>query len=281
MNSQLDVVLPDTSSKTGSQIHNSFEDELIRLNNIFNLYDECSELSLLNQSAFANETLVSEDLSIVVHRALEGCRNTNGFFNPMLGKVFKSKKSDKEIPIELRNLPSLGEVFISSGNKVKYLNPSILLDFGGIAKGYTLEKLKEILILNKVKNAFLSFGGSSIMAIGNHPHGKGWKTGIYNPFNPNELSAECILQDECLTVSGNTNQSGHIVNPFSLQSNKQISTIAVTTEDAVTGEMLSTALFACEMIDRHEIIFKNKNIKAIGIVYIENEPFVDWQYNWI
>jgi thiamine biosynthesis lipoprotein ApbE len=48
-------------------------------------------------------------------------------------------------------------------NSIHFLHPSVSLDFGGFGKGLALDKASIILDDFGVQNAFISFGGSSIL----------------------------------------------------------------------------------------------------------------------
>ena len=54
------------------------------------------------------------------------------------------------------------------------------IDFGGIAKGYTGQKLAELFQEYGVSSALVSLGGN-IQAIGTKPDGSSWKVGIRDP----------------------------------------------------------------------------------------------------
>ncbi len=59
------------------------------------------------------------------------------------------------------------------------------------SKGYALETIKSILNECVIENALINMGNSSVLALGNHPVGTGWKVN------------NILLHNECLTTSGN------------------------------------------------------------------------------
>ena len=61
------------------------------------------------------------------------------------------------------------------------LRRGCILDFGGIAKGYALEKVRNILQEAGVENALLNFGGSSVLGMGHHPLGPCWEVAPEGP----------------------------------------------------------------------------------------------------
>ena len=50
-------------------------------------------------------------------------------------------------------------------------NAHALLDFGGLGKGLALDDIKRLLLEEGVQSCFVSFGESSILALGRHPTG--------------------------------------------------------------------------------------------------------------
>jgi thiamine biosynthesis lipoprotein len=83
----------------------------------------------------------------------------------------------------------------------------------------------------------------SILAIGNHPHGKGWK--ISSP--ETHLTNDVLLFNECLTTSGNRNHpKWPIVNPKTGECQTKRESVSVVTDDPAVGEVLSTTLYVME-----------------------------------
>ena len=87
------------------------------------------------------------------------------------------------------------------------------LDFGGIGKGWFLRECRRILADRGIRDAFLCFGNSSILAMGSHPHGDCWKVSVIDPFTGDAVT-ERSLKDASLSVSGNRpGYEGHIIDP--------------------------------------------------------------------
>lgn len=78
-------------------------------------------------------------------------------------------------------------------------------------------------------------GNSSVLALGNHPVGTGWKVN------------NILLHNECLTTSGNDSpERRHIVSPRDGKLVEGARQISVVTTNGAIGEILSTALFAAD-----------------------------------
>ena len=120
------------------------------------------------------------------------------------------------------------------------------LDFGGFAKGWFLTLCLDALRQEGVRNAFVDFGGSAILALGAHPHGDCWKVSVPNPYDGSIL-AETDLKDTALSTSGNSPlYGGHILNPLTGEKVTARKLVTVRSADPLEAEVLSTALMAAD-----------------------------------
>ncbi len=79
-----------------------------------------------------------------------------------------------------------------------------VLDSGGNGKGFALDALGRLLRDAGVDNALLDFGGSSLLAIGPGPGGKGWSVAIRGPAHGTErgrIVGRVLVTDAALSVS--------------------------------------------------------------------------------
>ena len=135
------------------------------------------------------------------------------------------------------------------------LRPEVQFDFGGLGKGYTLGRVRDIMERDGVKSALLSFGRSSIYALGHHPSGGAWQAGVDNPMCSGQQMGLFALCNQSLTSSGNTpSVSGHIRVPQTGELLQDRRIVSVVTSSPIEGEALSTALFAASDEQRSHII---------------------------
>ena len=106
-----------------------------------------------------------------------------------------------------------------------------------------MDTIKSILNEFLIENALINIGNSSVLALGNHPVGSGWKVN------------NILLHNECLTTSGNDSpERRHIVSPRNGKLVEGVQQIAVVTPDGAIGEILSTALFAADGEQRRALM---------------------------
>lgn len=202
--------------------------EIERIEIFANRFDENSELSLINRAAFSNTIIVSAELFAIIAECQLYNEKTLGYFDITVNSANGCKDGASKIHLDAEK------------QIIKLLHPDIRLDLSGFIKGYTLRGIRNLLLNEDIHNALINVGNSSILAMGNHPCGEGWK--ISFPYE--EKINECVLHDECLTTSGNKEQTKWpILHPKTGQPITKKQQVSVITDDPATGEVLSTALY--------------------------------------
>lgn len=157
----------------------------------------------------------------------------------------------------------------------------IEIDLGGFGKGYALEKIKELLNDMKVNRAFISFGESSILAIGDHPAGGDWKIGINNYLKPGSSAYEFKVRDGSVSTSsnfhltdeGSLEKHSHIIDPMTGEPPESLSSVSVKFSSAVVAEMMSTAFLICTDDKKiTEVVKKYHGMEAIRVDYNAGTP---------
>ena len=140
----------------------------------------------------------------------------------------------------------------TDGNRVT-LPEGMMIDLGGIAKGYIADAVKGYLEQRGVNSAVLSFGGN-IVTIGQKPDGTPWKVGIQDIDKP---TGEYMLV--ALNFGGSTVTSGiyergfeadgvyyhHILDPntgWPVQN--ELASVTIFSDSSMWGDALATAAFS-------------------------------------
>ncbi len=235
MYTRFDIVLIYNIEQDTSNIIEKIKNEIIRLELIANRFLPESELFFLNENA-GKQIKVSEELFYMIDYCIRYNEYTYGYFDITVNSK----------PFVKDNIKS---VKLFEDNSIQFLNENIRIDLNGYLKGYALDKIKNILTEENITDALLNFGNSSIMALGNHPNGNGWK------ISPQNNMQEVLLYNECYTTSGNEiSTRKHILNPLEGKYIEGEKTISVITKKAADGEIFSTALFAADNEIRECII---------------------------
>ncbi len=243
------------------------ERESRRLNSVFSDYDSASELSAVRGKA--GDTLrISEELYLVLDAALKMQTESGGAFDIGLHALKKSyglgSGETPKVPSESEirsSLPARIQVkkSISSGdnlplhmagnNRVLLRRDSLLLDVGGIAKGYTVDRMHRMLDSLGLKVHLLKAGGD--MRAGGAKPG-GWRLGIRHPAHADSI---CALvespADMAVSTSGNYERyfkkNGkryhHLFDPATGKPVYGTVSVTAVTGEGMLSDALSTALF--------------------------------------
>ena len=179
---------------------------------------------------------------------------------------------DTDAIAEAAKLVDISKLTID-GNRVT-LPEGMMIDLGGIAKGYIADAVKGYLAGEGVKSAILSFGGN-IVAIGKKPDGKPWKVGIQDIDRP---TGEYMLVAR--NFGGSTVTSGiyergfdldgvryhHILDPntgWPVQN--ELASVTIFSESSMWGDALATSAFALGTEKGVEMIEGLEGIEAVFI----------------
>jgi len=196
--------------------------ETARLEMIFTTWREDGELARLNARAGRGPQQASPELVRIVHDALRLSRETDGTFDVTVGPIVSLWRN-----AERRNwLPSAAEIEaarsrVGAANiRADARRGSIELasgasvDLGGFAKGWTLDRLGELLAREGLGRALLNFGGSSLLALGSPLDAPFWRVAV-------ESGPMLALRDRSVSISSAFGQTfqvegaqlAHIVDP--------------------------------------------------------------------
>lgn len=241
MHTRVDMVLCEKDEETAKQITEEIYRNLNALEKTGNYYDPSSELSAVNNSRYRTPVVVSNDLFTMIKMCIDYNKKTVGYFDISIDSDNYSSETLKYVSISEKD------------SSITLNKEGMKLNLSGFIKGYALDKTRKILEERKINNALINIGNSSVLALGNHPLGEGWKVGIDFPTISNDTN-EIILKDKYLTTSGNhTTQRKHIKSPYTGEYIEGMKAVSVITDTATEGEALSTALFAASPEMRSEI----------------------------
>lgn len=249
MHTRIDTILYHPSKELLKRVAYRIQNEVLRLENIGNFYDTHSELYGVNQHASSEPIILSAELFQMIDLSLEYNKRTMGCFDITV----QSKNYDNK---------TINHIILTKEDQsVFYTRNEILIDLSGFLKGYALEQIRIILLSEELNNALISMGGSSVLALGNHPYGRGWKID-YGAID-SRTSSDISLQNQCLSTSGNNSETReHIISPSTGDYVKGIKHVALITQNALEGEILSTALCVAT-VEQEKDIIQNFDIERI------------------
>src|SRR5215510_4371710 len=161
--------------------------EIARLDEVLSGWNPESEVSRLNASAGRGPQPVSDDLARVTEESTALCKATGGAFDPSVEPLmrawgFFTESPDLPAPDIARDAAShvgCDRVRVQREQPSIALADGAALDFGGIGKGYAVDRALAILRAHGVTRAKLDFGSSSIGYVGSVEGG--WPIVIADP----------------------------------------------------------------------------------------------------
>ena len=157
------------------------------------------------------------------------------------------------------------------GDRVRSRNPAVELDFGGFAKGYTVDEVIEALRREGVANAVVNAGGD-LRAIGRHGD-RPWRIGIRHPRADRVLGMIEVSGDESVFTSGDYERGfeiggrryHHIIDPRTGWPATGTRSVTVLHRSAATADAAATALFVAGPRDWRRIA-RRMGIKAVLLI---------------
>ena len=260
--------------------------EIQRLDSLLSIGSDSSDISRLNRE---KTVVLSPDAASLLESALDLARDTQGVFDPTvypLVKLWGFYDKDYHVPSRQELSDALAKVNyreVSLGEDGQAcLGPGQQIDLGGIGKGYTSQRVTELLRQAGITSAMVSLGGN-VQCLGAKPDGSPWNIGIRDPFGE-ELYAAVRVTDKAVITSGGYEryfedpETGtvyrHILDPRTgFPAEKGLSSVSIVTSDGTLGDGLSTALYimglkeATRYYQAHQDAFEAVFITDDGTLY--------------
>jgi len=282
MGTRCDVVFTAVEQQFAEQIFQVVKNEIANLEQRLSRFIPESPVSQLNNAEAGIWISVPDDIWDILTISYDFYQMSNGAFDitaaPLIS-LWKKSKNPSEIEIENAiRISGFDKVELNfEDQKIKFSVDGVEFDFGAIGKGIALDTLKPILQKQGIENGIVSFGESSILALGMHPNGEKWPLGIRNNFDPKDYVHVFSTSNETITTSGtliNTDegevvQRNHIISPATGHPVSIDKTVSVKSESATMGEFLSTTFLILPENDRLILSEKLKNIEILEVNYLE------------
>ncbi|WP_426164594.1 FAD:protein FMN transferase [Pseudoduganella sp. R-34] len=170
-----------------------------------------SQLTALNDAIARGESFdADEEMVGLLRSAAELSARSGDTFNPAIGRLIRLwgfQKNDitaggppaEEVDRLVKANPRMADLHFD-GNRITSSNRAVMLDLGGYAKGYALDRAAQILRRANVKAALVNVGGNAI-ALG-QPGSRPWMVGIRNPRGPEMVARVALHDNEAIGTSG-------------------------------------------------------------------------------
>lgn len=237
----------------------------------------------INESAGIEPVKVDYDTYTVIKKGLEYAKLSNGLFDISVGPIVKlwniglpEAKVPTQEEIDSR-IPLVGYSDVELNdeeNSVFLKRQGMMIDLGGVAKGYTADVISDILTEEGIKSAIIDLGGN-IFAHGLKVDGSTWRIGIQNPFSDRgDIIGTITVKNKSIVTSGiyerYIEKDGikyhHILSPKTgYPYENEIAGITIISDKSSDGDALSTSVFAMGVEEGMKFINTQEGIDAIFV----------------
>ncbi len=233
--------------------------EIERLERLISRTVVDSDINRVNSLAGIEPVVVNPDTYQLVELAYQYAAISNGAFDPTIGPLIDSwgfLGQEFRVPEEaeiIKCLPLVDYQRISFDwtKTALYLSEQgMVLEPGGLAKGFILDQVVALLKQSGVSAAFINAGGD-IAFLGNKPDGELWKLGLRHPRDQKKIIAVLNVAGGAVVTSGDYERyfdlAGvvyhHILDPKTGKPACGLASVTILAATAAGADALSTAVF--------------------------------------
>jgi thiamine biosynthesis lipoprotein len=256
MGTILEITLVAESDAAGRRTLEELYAIATRLERAMTSFDEASDLMRLNRAAAQGPVDVDPELVRVLALAVDFAARTQGAFDVTVGPLVvlwkraaeRGRPPDAAELAEARRRVGSDAIRVLGPTRAALERAGARVELGGIAKGYALDRMADALRAAGVRRALLSFGQSSLQALGAPLDGDGWRLLVRRP--DGGFAGVATLRDQAVSVSGSLGQFteiagrryGHVLDPRSGEPLIRPLEAMVLCPTAALGEAASKAL---------------------------------------
>ncbi len=276
------------SESNSSEIKQSIDSIFEVVNNSMSTYRTNSIISRVNQSQ--NPVEVDIHFIEVFKKSQEIWNLSNGYFDPTAGSIVNLYGMGPNTNVQSINRykidsvmqhVGLDKVYLDQQNRIVKAKEGIYIDFNAIAKGYSVDLIKDLLIKINSENFLIEVGGE-LITMGKNDKNKKWKVAIQNPIDLTSYYSEISLDGMALATSGNyrkfriDSQTGvryaHIVNPINGESmTNNILSASVVSSSCIEADAWATSLMLMDPKEATKIINNIPDLEVLILTGIDDQ----------
>ena len=279
------IVAYADSSESFNAGYEEIHGELVRLNNLFDIYEShegVTSLKDVNEKAALSPVEIDPTLFDLLEFGVKMYGETDGAVNICMGAVLsiwhEYREEGKALPdtAELKKAAAHCDVNNMVLDKesctVFFKDNKMSVDVGAIAKGYAAQRITDEYADCFSQGGMLLNLGGNIAVTGAKPDGSQWNVQIENP-RGGEAVDTLTLTNNSVVTSGDYQRyyevDGkrycHIIDPETLFPADNFASVTVICSDSAVADALSTALFILPQEKAKSILKKYDNAKAVYV----------------
>jgi thiamine biosynthesis lipoprotein len=210
-------------------------------------WDAGSHLSRFNRVAAGSWIDLPSDFATVIGCALRLAGESGGAFDPTLGRAAALLGYGADIPAQ----DNLDAAHADSGWRRLAFDPAarrlrqpggLWLDLAGIAKGYAVDVVADLLAAHGIRHFLVEIGGE-LVGRGLRPDGEPWWVALEVPPGGRMAPIHVALHELAVATSGDYRRGAHTIDPATGRPlNQGIVSVSVIHETAMLADGWATAL---------------------------------------
>ncbi len=243
--------VPDQDGPRAAALSARVWSELDRIGHVFSSFDASTEVGRLNATQGPATISLSTDLAQVLDSSWQIWKASDGAFDPTIWPIrqlwhaavaVQRPPNDAELASAMSRV-GLARIQLSTqsdgGTRATLPPGGVAFDFGGIAKGYAVDRVRALLRGAGVKSGLIALGGE-ISAFGDND-GEPWRIGVQHPRDDQAVWGTITSRGEVrVSTSGNYQQ------PLRIAGKTYYHIM-----DPRTGRPVSTAVEGVTTLDLH------------------------------
>lgn len=277
MSTSVEVRFAGVDSRNAETLQEEIFTEMERLESIFSRSLQDSDISHINRQAGLEPAAVSSEVIDVALQAYKYALLSDGAFDPTIAPLidlwgFLGQSYRVPLAAEIEEALPLVDYRLleidSDQSTVSLPRDDMALELGGIAKGYIVDRLLEMLQKAGIRHAYINAGGD-IGLIGSKPDGSPWLIGVTHPRKDNRIIAVLPVTGGAVVTSGDYERIftkdeinyHHILDPENGMPARDLASVTIVAPTVIEADALSTAVFVLGPVK--------------GMALIENLPEVE------
>jgi thiamine biosynthesis lipoprotein len=278
MGTQVTITVVAAHEGSGSIAIDAAMAEIRRLDEMMSLYKNTSEIVRVNKAAGRQPVAVSPEMIEVVETAARISDLTKGAFDVTVGPLvalWRTRLKENRVPTDVEiaaaaKLVGYKNIVINKKGTTLFLKKTgMILDFGGVAKGYAADKAAAVLKKHGIENGIVALAGD-IRVMGRRPDNKPWRIDVQHPREHQKSLAVLELTDRFISTSGDyerfqivqSKRYHHIINPHTGKPSQGMISVTLIGENGAFTDAFTTAIFVLGM-ERGRSLVNKLGIEAI------------------
>lgn len=255
MGAQASLVIHHPDREKAGRLAQMVVAETRRLERIFSLYRDDSDLVRLNRQRFL--IAPPKELVDILHLSRDIRTLTGGAFDPTVQPLWDAYRRHFSTPRASETGPSAKIVrecldragldrITCSPDRIELSVPGSALTLNGIAQGYITDKVVALLKAGGIERSMVDMGESR--AIGAAPGDRPWRVGISDPQHSDAIVKVLEIEDRAVATSSpfgfrfdEGGRFSHIIDPRSGATPQIYASVTVIAREAALADALSTA----------------------------------------